>query len=351
MMADMDRRDVIDRVAIPRKDDDLLLGRHGLDLLMPMHAMIDPEGRIVHIGPSLSRLAGNRPLVNRKLTDCFSFNRPQTVRGPADLHGIGGHRLDLAFRDGRAVRLRGVAAPLAGAGGLVLNLSLGLRELADLGGAGLTCTDFSATDMTVDMLYLIEGKNAAMTESQRLIMRLNGARQMAEKQAFTDTLTGLGNRRALDRALADLVAAGIPFALCNVDLDYFKQVNDRHGHAAGDEVLKAVAHVLTDVTRDRDLVARTGGDEFVILFRNLVDPAIIDRIARRLIVGVEQPITVGDATCRISASMGTALSTAYDVADPVQMMADADLALYASKRAGRSRHAVFDACLHVPPSE
>ena len=326
----------------------ITLSGEALDLLMPMHAVLDENGVVRHAGPSLLRLAGSRVVLGKSVFEVFEVHRP---KGLSSFNGImdhAGRRMHLSFCEDRAVHLRGVAVPRPEGSGAVLNLSLALSELTDLGGAGLTCTDFSATDMTVDMLYLIEAKSAAMAESRRLIERLNGAKIAAEEQAITDTLTGLSNRRALDRTLSQLISARMPFALCNVDLDYFKEVNDTHGHAAGDHVLQNVARILVDVTRTSDLVARVGGDEFVIIFRDLVDPATIQRIAERLIERLEQPVIYNAIACRISGSLGTAISTDYAAPVPEQIMADADLALYASKERGRARHTLFTRDLRKP---
>lgn len=252
-----------------------------------------------------------------------------------------GRRLHLSFAEGRQVQMRGVLVPRPERRGALLNLSLCLSELSDLGGAGLTSRDFSATDPTVDMLYLIEAKSAAMSETRRLITRLNGAKTKAEAQASTDTLTGLRNRRAFDQIVDRLLFERVPFALCHVDLDYFKSVNDTLGHAAGDHVLRSVAQTLIEATRQNDTVARVGGDEFVILFQELTDPQTLDSIARRIIEWIERPLTFNGRLCRVSASLGTAISTDYELPRVEQMMADADAALYASKQGGRANHTIF----------
>ena len=121
------------------------------------------------------------------------------------------------------------------------------------------------------MLYLVEAKSAAMDESRALNSRLQGAKIAAEEQAFTDTLTGLKNRRALDHVMARLLAMGEVFSCMHVDLDYFKSINDTLGHAAGDHVLQVVAQVLVAETRAPDTIARVGGDEFVILVHDMDD--------------------------------------------------------------------------------
>lgn len=128
----------------------------------------------------------------------------------------------------------------------------------------------------------------------------------------------------------------------HVDLDFFKAINDTLGHPAGDHVLQQVARILVDETRDQDTVARVGGDEFVLVLEGIGDAERLDRIARRIISRLEEPIPFEGQACRISGSIGTSLSTLYPTPDPDQMMTDADLALYTSKRQGRAQHTIHD---------
>ena len=123
----------------------------------------------------------------------------------------------------------------------------------------------------------------------------------------------------------------------HLDLDFFKEVNDTYGHAAGDTVLQRAARVMVAATRERDAVARIGGDEFVLIFPRLVDPDKLAAIAGRLIRGLEEPIAIGDQTCRISASIGIAIRQDSDEAAE-DLLHRADTALYAAKRAGRGRY-------------
>ena len=173
-------------------------------------------------------------------------------------------------------------------------------------------------------------------------LRLQGAKIAAEEQAFTDTLTGLKNRRAMDHILERLITSGRDFALMHLDLDYFKQVNDTLGHAAGDAVLQHVARVMVDCTRQSDTVARVGGDEFVLIFNDLRDERQLQALAERLIREIEVPIPFGGKECKISASAGTTLSIWHDgTVSAARILNESDAALYAAKGAGRAQHCFY----------
>lgn len=314
-----------------------------LDTLCPMHVMVDPTGHIRHAGPTLAKVLGGAQLCGRRFFEMFELLRPAIAPTMVALCAASGQRLHLRLRDGSRSEVKGVLVPLPGgpAGALVVNLSFGLSVVAAVSRYDLTNADFAATDLTVEMLYLVEAKSAAMDASRKLNLRLQGAKIAAEEQAYTDTLTGLHNRRALEPVLTRLIEAGEDFALMQLDLDHFKAVNDTLGHAAGDHVLEQVAHILREETRQGDTIIRAGGDEFILIFAPLIKPCNLADIAARLIRRLEQPITFRDQICRISASLGSTLSRDYP--DPVieRMMEDADRALYAAKEAGRGRHLAF----------
>ena len=201
----------------------------------------------------------------------------------------------------------------------------------------LSNSDFAPTDLTIEMLYLQEAKSAVTSEFRRLNSRLEWSRDAAEQEAHTDMLTGLGNRRAMERFHCELAADGLAFGLIHLDLDLFKQVNDTHGHAAGDTVLETVAQRLHKVTRKSDLVARVGGDEFVIIVDGLTDQDRLMRISTAIINQLEKPIRHEDHICRISGSIGLTVSTGGEAPDLEVMMENADLALYAAKNTGRGQ--------------
>jgi len=309
---------------------------YALSQLMPMHLVLSPTGIIVQIGPAMDKVRPRKSIIGRRFEDVFELRRPRGMVLRDELTSKPGGQLHLSFIDPPQTQLRGVWVRMAD-GCYVVNLSFGIGVVQAVADYNLKLADFAATDLAVEMLYLVEAKSAVMGELHNLNARVENARIMAEERARTDELTGLQNRRAVDQALDQMIAAGRPFSLMHIDLDYFKAVNDTHGHAAGDHVLMRVAQVLTSETRSRDCVGRVGGDEFVILLDNLVEMSQLEKIAARIISRLEEPVNYAQKLCQISASIGTALSIHYTTPNASEMMADADMALYQSKRDGRSR--------------
>lgn len=179
-----------------------------------------------------------------------------------------------------------------------------------------------------------------VSERHRLEAEL---RQLADH----DALTGLFNRRRfsaeLDRHLADVAAAAhgarMHSALLLIDLDNFKYVNDTLGHNAGDAVIRAAGELLRGLVRGGDVIARLGGDEFVVLLPGTgVEGA--ERLAQRVLAEFEQASAGGDTS--VTASIGvTTIGARTTAATGEQLLAEADIAMYASKDAGRNRVALF----------
>ncbi|NES15967.1 MULTISPECIES: GGDEF domain-containing protein [Micromonospora] len=162
----------------------------------------------------------------------------------------------------------------------------------------------------------------------------------AERHAAShDPLTGLPNRRAFFRLAAALLtdAAGKPLIAIVLDLDGFKQVNDRYGHAAGDQVLVTVAQRLTAFAGD-NLVARLGGDEFAgLLASPTVDRRWIEHATRRLYEAVAAPIPLGTRTVQVTASVG--LAPVYGPTQLTDALCRADAAMYQAKSVSAARAA------------
>ncbi|MGI9478411.1 MAG: putative bifunctional diguanylate cyclase/phosphodiesterase [Hyphomicrobiaceae bacterium] len=159
-----------------------------------------------------------------------------------------------------------------------------------------------------------------------------------------DNLTGLANRMSFLQQLETLltrVRRGDRIALLAIDLDNFKQVNDTHGHAIGDELLKQVAMRLQQTIRDTDVVARFGGDEFAIIQVPGFQADSAERLARRVIEALATPYLVNDLTLFVGASVGIALADEH-TANCATLMHNSDLALYRAKQDGRGVVRFFD---------
>ena len=155
-----------------------------------------------------------------------------------------------------------------------------------------------------------------------------------------DGLTQLPNRQLLrdrlDRALAQGARNGTPVALMVLDLDGFKDINDRLGHLAGDRVLELTAQRLSACIRETDTVARLGGDEFVVLLPDAGSIAAVDKLAAKLLAAIGKPFAIGDREESVGVSIGLALYP-LDGATPDSLLGAADAAMYRAKRAGGNR--------------
>lgn len=170
-------------------------------------------------------------------------------------------------------------------------------------------------------------------------------------EATHDSLTQLANRSAslahLQKGLARSSRTGGTLAVMFVDLDDFKEVNDRHGHPAGDTVLRAISERMVAAVREGDHVGRIGGDEFVIVAEPVGGPAEAISLAKRVADAVAQPISVGSTTVSVSISIGIAFADHATALTPDELLHDADLAVYKAKETGRARIELCDDLLHA----
>ena len=180
-----------------------------------------------------------------------------------------------------------------------------------------------------------------VAEVERLELELAAARaRMTELEAraeidpLTDVLNRRGFERELKRALAYVKRYGTSAALIYLDLNGFKRINDRHGHAAGDILLKAVAMVLTRHVRASDVVARLGGDEFALLLWNLSEAHALAKALALETTIAHTTATHAGATLAVGASAGAAMLLPRDT--PADVLERADRAMYARKAARRS---------------
>jgi diguanylate cyclase (GGDEF)-like protein len=154
-----------------------------------------------------------------------------------------------------------------------------------------------------------------------------------ERLTRTDPLTGLANRLALDERLSASGGEAAPASVLCIDLDRFKAVNDTMGHAAGDALLRQVAERVGALAGPRDLLARIGGDEFVLVRGEPGDPR---PVGEAVVAALAEPFVLPGGRAEIGASVGVAARSDPDI-DPRALLAQADAALYAAKAAGRNR--------------
>ncbi len=150
--------------------------------------------------------------------------------------------------------------------------------------------------------------------------------------AFTDSLTGLANRRAVRKELSRRLHQHVPTAVLYLDLNGFKRINDTYGHAAGDEVLREAGRLLTAAFRPDDLVARIGGDEFLVL-ATMLHPTDLPALRSRAEQVLSQPVRIGQRRHQLGVSAGAVVAVAHQ--SPEEVIAAADAAMYARKGATR----------------
>jgi len=270
-------------------------------------ALADLAGYYVRVNATYSSLLGCAPedlvgapvadVLRSAVADAGGLDRLRPGRVPA-VQVEGSHRL----ADGRLTWLLHGIAPVAGADG-------------EPGWFAVSAQD--------------------ITERRRAELELRALTDVLAERAVRDPLTGLANRELLAErlraALSRDARSGGSTAVLFLDLDGFKQVNDRHGHAVGDEVLRCVAGRLSGVVRPSDTVARLGGDEFVVLVESCTAETV-GVLLRRVAVALAEPVPVDELSLVVGASIGVATATGGDM-DPAGLLAAADARMYDVKRA------------------
>lgn len=179
-----------------------------------------------------------------------------------------------------------------------------------------------------------------MLEVRLLYKELAQYSRQQQELALHDPLTSLPNRRLLEDRISTVLQHAArqqnKAAVMYLDLDGFKAINDTHGHAYGDEILKQVAQRLVGCSRKEDTVARVGGDEFVIVMGDIANVGDTQEPANKLIDAVSQPYQVNGLTLQLSTSIGVALFP-DDASEVAELIAAADGALYEAKRSGKNR--------------
>ena len=184
-----------------------------------------------------------------------------------------------------------------------------------------------------------------LLEVRLLYKQIEHHNEVLESLALHDQLTGLANRRLLtDRmsmAMAHARRNESAMAVVYLDLDGFKQLNDRLGHGAGDMLLKMVASRLVKTVRQEDTVARLGGDEFVLVLWHLAEPGYAATVARKVIEALSQPFDIEGNTVSTTTSAGVGIYPIHGE-DADTLTKSADLALYEAKRAGKNLYRISE---------
>ncbi len=230
-------------------------------------------------------------------------------------------------------------------------LTLGREAYGILQGRGTFRTQSRLVKKSGETIWVdISGSLLSEERQESLWMMLDISALKANERriadiAYHDALTGLPNRilllQLLERELSTRRRLGNELAVCFLDLDGFKPINDTHGHEAGDAVLAVVGERLLESVRGNDIVARLGGDEFVVVLTHLSDTVVVRDALQRLLERLRAPISLDDGSVvAISASLGIALCPAEGDSVPI-LLRRADEAMYAAKGAGRNQLRFF----------
>lgn len=188
-------------------------------------------------------------------------------------------------------------------------------------------------------IFALLGIGGVVLYITRLNRRLNHSLEQVTHLAHHDSLTGLPNRALfldrLDQAILRATRDQTRFALLFIDLDRFKLINDQHGHAVGDEVLKACCNRMLGAIRGSDSVGRIGGDEFVVLLDHVGNAEGVMEIAKKILEAIQLPMNTQGMKLTLSASIGIALFPDHAL-DDEGLLKCADLAMYQAKQSGRS---------------
>lgn len=206
---------------------------------------------------------------------------------------------------------------------------------------------------TINRIAAHDGMPACYASVFHDITAFHRASERFQYLAFHDALTGLPNRALLHERLAHAIERSrrdsLPLALIFIDLDGFKEINDRCGHDIGDLLLREIAQRIRHcLRRATDTVARFGGDEFLILMEDLGETGLPHELAAEIIAAIALPVKLSDHVVTVGASMGVACFP-EDSPDAAGLMKCADLAMYAAKAAGKNRYRRFTSDLRPGP--
>lgn len=186
-----------------------------------------------------------------------------------------------------------------------------------------------------------KSKHELIETNRFLINELRRANERLQTMTFTDELTGIHNyrfiRKQLDAELKRSVRYSKPLSLCVIDIDFFKSINDTHGHVVGDSALKELAQILKESTRTVDIVGRYGGDEFIIIFPDTILADAVRLCERIRKAAAEKTFDLGGKTIPFTLSIGLADFDLVRRKTPEALLEAADHCLYQAKKTGRNR--------------
>jgi len=195
-----------------------------------------------------------------------------------------------------------------------------------------------------DQLEYLDGFIQDITERKKMELALRASEQQIRDMAFTDSVTGLANRNLFTDRLEQLILSceryHTVFALLFIDLDKFKPINDEHGHLVGDKLLSMAGERISSAFRQSDVIARFGGDEFLVIVKNTDDVKNIETIAEKLLKKVAQTYYINNLELTITASIGIT-TCPLNGRTSAQLIQHADRAMYNAKQVGKNRFSIY----------
>ncbi len=317
-----------------------------LDTILPFHLVLDEQGVVRHLGPSLQMLA--RDACGQSLVEAVAYATGSIDIAEAPSYSWTQRLVHLRFHS-PDFTLRG-EFHAHDDGGWLFAGALDPTDAHRISALGLSPSNFAASDLTMDFSMMKWTRDSQIRETRLALLQLrksiSDGRELRER-VDTDSLTGIANRNRLLELIGDEMNARTPrdLAVLMVDIDRFKAINDLNGHRIGDEVLIHVARHLAWVVGDQGVAARLGGDEF-----SVVVPAppggigdlrlTVDQLCTDIVAINHAPVKVEDRRIPIRLTVGVAFHNDEETAG--DLLRHADIAMYAARESDEAAVGVFD---------